>query len=73
MATFKMYWATALTGGGTGALDAIDGDDLEDKYAGLVGVEGDKYYFVRTKEMEKRANTKVTKNKWNIKMVIIKQ
>lgn len=26
----KAYWCSSLTGGGTGALDAIDGDDLND-------------------------------------------
>lgn len=52
-----------------GMLDARMRDTLRK----LNEMEGDKYYFVRTKEMEKRANTKVTKNKWDIKVVIIKQ
>lgn len=29
-------WCSSLTGGGTGALDAIDGEDLEDGYAAIV-------------------------------------
>lgn len=32
----ELYWANALTGGGEGALDAIDGDDLQDKEAAIV-------------------------------------
>ena len=45
MATFQMRWATALTGGGEGALDAINGNLLLDKYGAIVAVGGDKYYF----------------------------
>lgn len=33
---FKIYWGTALIGGGIGALDAIDGAELADKYAAVI-------------------------------------
>jgi hypothetical protein len=36
----KIYGAIALTGGGTGALDAIDGTNLADKDAAIVSVQG---------------------------------
>lgn len=32
----NFYWAIALTGGGSGALDAIDGANLQDKEAAIV-------------------------------------
>ena len=33
---------------------------------------GNKFYFVRTESMNQRAQTKVSKNKWNIKVVLLK-
>jgi hypothetical protein len=32
---------------------------------------GNKFYFVRTESMYQRAQTKVSKNKWNIKVVLL--
>ena len=40
----NIYGAIALIGGGTGALDAIDGAALQDKDIAMVGVKGDKMY-----------------------------
>jgi len=34
-------------------------------------MEGDKYYFIRTSEMEQRAKTKVTNNGWQISVIKI--
>jgi hypothetical protein len=46
---------------------------MRDTLSKLNQMEGNKYYFVRTKEMEQRAKTKVTKNKWDVKVVIIEE
>ena len=40
----KVYPATSLTGGVSGALDAIDGTDLTDKDVAMVTVQGDNFY-----------------------------
>ena len=44
MATPKGWYATAKTGGGADALDAIDGDSLTDKDVAIV-LENDTFYF----------------------------
>jgi len=41
----NFYWAIALTGGGSGALDAIDGAGLVDKDGAWVNVAGDAAYI----------------------------
>lgn len=40
----NFYWCSVLTGGGEGALDAIDGGNLADKDAARVNVAGDAVY-----------------------------
>jgi len=37
----NFYWAIALTGGGEGALDAIDGANLKDKDGALANIPGE--------------------------------
>jgi hypothetical protein len=37
----------------------------------LNGMQGSKYYFVRTEAMRQRAQTKVTKNAWSIRVVLL--
>lgn len=37
----------------------------------LNGMQGSKYYFVRTEAMRKRAQTKVTKNAWSVRVVLL--
>ena len=44
---------------------------MRDTLSKLNGMEGEKFYFVRTAEMENRANTKVGKNGWDITVVKI--
>ncbi len=46
MATKKVYAAHALTGGGAGALDAIDGTLLQDEDAAIVISDGGPYFYV---------------------------
>jgi hypothetical protein len=46
LAAKNMYWADTLTGGGTGALDAIDGAGLNDGDSAVV-VSSDAVYFYR--------------------------
>lgn len=41
----SIYGAIALTGGGTGALDAIDGAGLLDKDIAIANIQGDGVYF----------------------------
>ena len=45
---------------------------MRDTLFKLNKMEGYKYYFIRTKEMEQRAKTKIKKNKLNIDVVILK-
>lgn len=42
---FNIYGAVALTGGGTGSLDSIDGNNLADKDVAVVAVQGGSAYF----------------------------
>lgn len=44
---------------------------MRDTLAKLSSMEGDKFYFVRTSAMTRRACTKVSHNLWNIKVVHI--
>ena len=37
----------------------------------LNGMQGSKYYFVRTEAMRQRAQTKVTENAWSIRVVLL--
>ena len=45
MAT-KTYTKYVLTGGGTGALDAIDGDELADNYRAMVITTNNVYHYI---------------------------
>ena len=45
-AASKFYPATALTGGGSGALDAIDGNDLNDQDGALAITAGGSYVYI---------------------------
>jgi len=42
----KAYWATSLTGGGTGALDTIDGTNLADGDLAIVVTSSGIYHYV---------------------------
>jgi hypothetical protein len=44
---------------------------MRDTLAKLNGFQGERFYFVRTKEMAQRAQTKVARNSWIIKVVQI--
>jgi hypothetical protein len=41
----NIYWRTSLTGGESGALDVIDGDDLADQDAALVVTSSNFYVY----------------------------
>ena len=46
MGTFRRRWAKALTGGGEGALDAIDGSILNDEDAAIVNTGSNAYEYI---------------------------